>query len=250
VSERRLRALVVDDEPVARRRLQRMLARLGDVDAVGEAGDGAEALAAINALSPDVVFLDVRMPGMDGLAVATGDHPLPPIVFVTAFDQHAVDAFEAGAVDYLLKPVREERLRRALDRVRARLAADETRDLRPLLESLSTAARPPRIAARQGATTRLFDPREIARIQALDKYASFQLDGARYLLDESLTALEQRLARWGFLLVHRSELVNLARVKALRDTGRGWLVELADGQRAPVSRRRLVMLRRELGLER
>jgi DNA-binding LytR/AlgR family response regulator len=250
MSTRPLRALVVDDEPVARRRLVRMLLRMGDVEPVGEAGDGAVALERIRALAPDVVLLDIRMPGIDGMTLATRDEPLPPIVFTTAYEEHAVQAFEAAAVDYLLKPVSEERLREALERVRSRLRSDDSRRLAPLLQDLLSEARPPRIAARRGTMTRLFDAREIARFRARDKYTSFLHSGEGFLIDDSLASLEQRLAPWGFLLVHRAELINLACVKALRDTGRGWVAELSDGQTVAVSRRRIHTLEERLGLAR
>ncbi len=239
-----MRALVVDDEPVARRRLARLLAAEG-VEVVGEAADGLEAVEAVALLEPDVIFLDIRMPRLDGLTLALERRgTLPPVVFVTAHDEHAVAAFEAEAVDYLLKPVEPERLRRTLGRLRSGTDAGR---LGRVLERLA-AGGPPRLAARSGSTVRLFDPRRVARLSARRKYVVFTAGGRERLTDESLDALEARLGPWGFLRVHRSELVNAARVVALHQEGRSAWVELDTGERVPVSRRRLPAVRRALGL--
>ena len=191
-----MRALVVDDEAVARRRLIRMLERLPDVEVAGQAADGHEALAAIAELAPDVVFLDIRMPGLDGLAVAKSSDQLPPIVFTTAYSEHAVDAFEVAAVDYLLKPVRRERLVAALDRARLRTGPTAPSQLEELLERVAgkrSDAEPAPVSARFGNTVRIFDPRDICRFAASSKYTVFTSEGRDYLLDESLSSLEKRL---------------------------------------------------------
>jgi len=238
---------VVDDEPLARGRLVRMLAAIEGAEAVGEAGSGREALEKIAALTPDCVLLDVGMPGMDGLEVAgaTG----VPVVFVTAHDAYAVEAFELAAVDYLLKPVRRERLQRALERVR-RSPAPSPAQLAGLWRRLSAAPAAPltRLAARSGDAVHLFDPAEIARFSAAGGYASFRRDGREFLLDESLSQLEQRLAPHGFVRVHRAELVRLDAVRALHGEHGHTEVELDDGQRAPVSRRVVAELKRRLGI--
>ena len=240
-----MKVLVVDDEPLARRRLCRMLAKLR-VEVGGEAADGAEALALVARERFDALLLDIRMPGMDGLALAASSDELPPIVFTTAYDEHAVRAFEVSAVDYLLKPVKLERLRAALDKV-ARAPAAALPALRVLLERVARPEIKP-LAARAGTTVRLLDPRGVARIRAEDKYALVRDEGRDYLLDESLRALEERLAPLGFLRVHRAELVNLARVRALHVEDDAPSLELDDGQRVPVSRRLAPELRRRLGL--
>ncbi len=242
-----MKVLVVDDEPPARRRLQRMLKRIPEVE-VAEARDGIEALQRIRAERPDLVLLDIRMPGLDGLALASSSRDLPPIVFTTAYDEHAVEAFEVRAVDYLLKPVKQERLREAVERVRAMSAVPEASRVRDLLEELARGSRNVRISARSGSTVRLFDPRELARLHASAKYVVFQFEDREFVLDESLTSLEARLADFGFLRVHRSELVNLNHVRALHGGELQMEVVLADGQRAPVSRRCLPELRRRLGI--
>lgn len=244
-----MRVLVVDDEAPARRRMLRMLAEIDDVEVVGEAADGVEAREAIVRLRPDVVLLDVQMPELDGLALARGG-TMPQIVFVTAHAEHAIAAFELAAVDYLLKPVERERLRRAIDRVRERLGRDGLGDAAALGELLRAARQrepAPRLSARDGARTRLFDVADITRLCAQDKYVVLQHGGREYLLDESLAELEERLAPHGFVRVHRSELVNLAAVVAIVGEGSAARAELRDGQSAAVSRRELPALRRRLG---
>jgi DNA-binding LytR/AlgR family response regulator len=243
-----MRVLVVDDEPIARRRLVRMLARIPGVELAGEARDGEEALARIGALAPDVVLLDIRMPGMDGLALARSGRRLPPVIFTTAHAEFAVEAFAAEAIDYLLKPVEQGRLEEALERARKRAGLDPAR-LQTIVERLTAGPEAPRLTARARGSAFFFDAREISRISAGNKYTGFTLQGKTYLLDEGLGALEEQLGPWGFVRVHRSELVNLHLVRALHRTEHGAELELEDGQRVPVSRRRASELGRRLGLE-
>lgn len=244
-----MKVLIVDDEPVARRRLSRMLARIDGVELAGEAGDGNEARDQIAALAPDVVLLDIHMPGLDGLSLARTTPNLPPIIFTTAYDQHAVDAFEVSAVDYLMKPIKQARLEKALAKV-GRGDVDPA-SIMGLLERLvepdSKAAS--RIVAREGDALRMFDARDIPRFHAADKYAVFIAEGRELLLEESLSSLEARLKPFDFLRVHRGELICLNHVVALRGDGSGGVVELRDGQVARVSRRHLPVLRRALRLE-
>jgi DNA-binding LytR/AlgR family response regulator len=230
-----MRVLIVDDEPLARERLTRMLARIDGVEIAGEASDGAEALEQIRALDPELVFLDVRMRGVDGLTLATGTRDLPPLVFTTAHDEYAVGAFEAGAVDYLLKPIQMERLQRAVERAKERMPRSEKRS-----------ATPWRLTVADKGVIRVFDARTISRVRADGKYSIFASEGREHLLDESISSLEKRLAAFDFLRVHRSELVNLNCVRALRDGGT--VLELSDGQTARVSRRFRTDLERALGI--
>lgn len=248
-----MRVLVVDDERPARSRLARMLARIEGVESIDEAADAAEALASIARNRPDVVLLDIHMPGLDGLSLA-GSHPeLPPIVFTTAYDQHAVEAFEVSAVDYLLKPIACERLERALAKVRDRapssLDATRVESLLARIARKTGALDPPRISARSGGTTRLFSPDEITRLRASDKYVVFHANGVEYVLDEPLSSLEERLRSYGFFRCHRSELVNLGHVRAIRTEDGVTRVGLSDGQAADVARRELAELKRRLGVE-
>lgn len=244
-----MRALIVDDEPPARRRLARLLAAVPGVELAGEAGSAAELLALLPAAGADVVFLDIRMPGLDGVALArTG--VLPAIVFTTAYADHAVDAFDVRAVDYLLKPVRAERLVAAVERVREALAARTgVAALAETLGKLAAApAAPPRITATSRGETRLFDARTITRFRAADKYTVFSADGAELETEESLVALEARLAPHGFVRTHRAELVNLGAVRALHRDAGGLTLELTDGQKVAVSRRHAALIRARLGI--
>jgi two-component system LytT family response regulator len=244
-----MKALVVDDEPFARRRLRRLLEALGDVEVIGEAVDGRDALRKIKALGPEVVFLDIRMPGLDGLSLAASGEDLPPIVFTTAYHEYAVQAFDSEAVDYLLKPIEPERLRKAVERVRSHQRTDDlAHRLENVLKRIASTAAPPRIAARTGSTAYVFDPREIIRFRAESKYVVFRHHGKSYVLDDTISVLEQRLAPLGFLRPHRSELVNGRHVLALHAEGRTATLELTDGARIAVSRRRLAGVRQALGI--
>jgi two-component system LytT family response regulator len=256
-----LRVLVVDDEALARARLVRMLARVHDVEVVGEAATGAEALERAGALRPELLLLDVDMPGLDGFGVAEAvDAPL--VVFTTAHAQYAALAFEADAVDYLLKPVVQERLERALEKVRQRLLARSitAAAARPPEPAAAPALTPPPRAAEaaaagmpsalltvhDGGKVRFFDPLRVTRFRAEDKYTAFSLDGEEHLLRESLSTLEERLAQLGFLRVHRAELVRTSAIRSLTPEAGGALLHLSDGQTVSVSRRFLPALRQAL----
>ncbi|HEY5611131.1 MAG TPA: LytTR family DNA-binding domain-containing protein [Thermoanaerobaculia bacterium] len=243
-----MRVLVVDDEPVARRRLMRMLGRIEGVSVAGEAVDGEDALDKIVSLEPDVVLLDIRMPGLDGLAVARRKG-LPPVIFTTAHAEHAVEAFEAAAVDYLLKPINQERLEQAIDRVRRRNETLDRARLALLLEKLGAVAHPPvRLAVRRGDSRWLIDARTISRLRSADKYVVARHEGKELVLDESLGELEERLSPQGFCRIHRGELVNLDHVRAVHRTLRGLFLELEGGDRVPVSRRRAGEVLERLGV--
>lgn len=231
-----MKVLVVDDEAPARRRLVRMLGRLGGVEVVGEAADGEEALALARRLAPDLLLLDIDMPEMDGLELAEVPD-LPPIVFTTAHAEHALRAFEVAAVDYLLKPISRERLAEAIDRARARVGAAPVGPGGPV-----------RVTARSGSTVYVVDAAEITRFHAEDKVTVFTHEGRELLLDESLSSLEQRLAAHGFMRTHRAELVRLSAVRALHTEDGSTSVELRDGSRAAVGRRMVAELKRRLGI--
>ena len=240
-----LRALVVDDEAPARRRLGRQLEELG-VEVVGEAEDGEQALTQARALSPDVIFLDVRMPGVDGLTLAQRHTDLPPVVFCTAYDEFAVKAFEVNAVDYLLKPVRAERLAAAVEKVRAKQGASQAR-VAKALEAVAP-AQATRVVSSTRGTVRFFDARQLTRFWSSDKYTVFVAEGEEHLIEESLSTLEERLAPHGFLRVHRAELIRLDAVKSLSTADGMHEVKLADGQVAKVSRRSVGAVKEALGL--
>lgn len=236
-----IRAVIVDDEPPARRGVRQLLERHGDVRVIGEARDGPEAVALIRATNPDLVFLDIQMPGLDGFGVLRRlirERDLA-LVFLTAHDRYAVRAFEVDAVDYLMKPVTRARFDTCLARVRdwrARRADGERPD-------------PPEGMLMVGTPggERLLRPDEIDRIEAADYYASIHAGPERYLLRESLTSLMKRLPQPPFLRVHRSAIVNLARVdRFVPAAGGGGQLVLRDGSRVPVSRRKQATLRRQL----
>lgn len=240
-----MRVLVVDDEAPARRRLIRMLAPLAEVTVAGEAGDAEAALAQVAAVAPDVMLLDIRLPGMDGLALAARYAHLPPIVFVTAYDEFALRAFELDAVDYLVKPVRPERLAEALERARRRLDA---RGAAAALARLAAPAASPRIVVIDRGALRLFEAHAISRFWASDRYTLFHAAGEERLTQEPLGTLATRLEPHGFMRVHRGELVNLARVRTVRAADGQHIAELDDGQEARVSRRVFTAFRAALGV--
>lgn len=234
-----MRVLVVDDEPLARARLIRMLGRIEGVEVVGEAGDGHEALARAAELSPDLMLIDIDMPGLDGLGVA--EHPdAPPLVFTTAHASFALEAFEADAIDYLLKPISKERLARAIDKARGRLRREPPPPAGPTTD-------PFRLVVTDGSMRFFIDAREVTSFVADQKYVVFRWRGRELLLRESLDALEARLAPLGMLRPNRGALVRRDAVVAFDASDGGSLV-LNDEQRIPVSRRALASIRDALGL--
>lgn len=241
-----IRALVVDDEPLARRRLRRLLRAAPGFAVVGECGDGAAAVDAIARLAPDVVLLDVAMPGMNGLdvleAIKGGADRRPEIVFVTAYDRYAVRAFDHHAVDYLLKPVTPERFQEALGRVRARLE-DRRGDARALSARLAAL-----VAELRGGGERFFVRQrgsgifvredEVEWIEASRNYVRLHVGTTAHVLRSTLRAIERRLDGHRFRRISRSALVNLDRVKELQPWFHGdGVVILRSGKRLTLSRR-------------
>lgn len=225
-----MKVLVVDDERPARERLVRLLGEISGIEVAGEAANGLEAAKQLAALQPDLLLLDIEMPGLDGLALASRQRGSVPVVFVTAHETHAVRAFELQAVDYLLKPVRRPRLVEALERARTKLAAK------------TPAEAPPRVTVHAHGVARFFDVARIERFSASHKYTAFSVDGEEHLTDEPLAALEARLGAHGFVRVHRGELVRTSAVVSL---GQRQLV-LASGAEVPVSKRLSAAVRAKL----
>jgi two-component system response regulator AlgR len=245
----RMRTLIVDDEPPARERLRQLLAEIDEVAVVGEAANGADALALCAELEPDVVLLDIRMPGMDGIEAARHlsalDEP-PAVIFTTAYDEHALEAFETQAVGYLVKPVRREKLARAI-RHAARVAGSQ---LTRLAEHTQLGRRRARICARLGDGLRLIPVEDIYYFAADQKYVTVCHRGGADLIDESLRALADEFAP-DFLRIHRNSLVAAGQVRAVERTGEGqYLVRLKSCNDAlPVSRRHAAeVLRRVRGV--
>lgn len=239
------RILIVDDEAPARERLRRLLSEAGGSEVIGECATGDEAVRLAGALRPDVVMLDVRMPGISGLEAARHMAllPAPPaVIFTTAYDAYAVEAFEAEAVGYLLKPVRAERLRGALDRA-SRLAAPQ---LATLAASQAAAPRT-HVAARLRDTIKLIPVREIVFFNADQKYTSVRHAGGTDLIEDSLRALEEEFAAL-FVRIHRNALVNVEQLAGIeRDAEGQYLVVLrGSGEKLRVSRRLAGELRERL----
>jgi two-component system LytT family response regulator len=228
-----IRCLIVDDEPIARRVLREEIEQFPDFEVAGEAEHGQDALRKIAALSPDVVFLDLQMPGMGGLDVIRHleGGRLPIVIIVTAYDQHAIQAFEAGAVDYLLKPVNEARLRKTIDRIRGLRGKP-----REIAESLARAAR--KIAGRKGEEYFLLDLEEALAFQAEGELVWIITARQRFLATQTLRAIGQRLQGLPFRRVHRNAIVNLDRVRKMSAiTSRRWLLTLDNGLELIVSKR-------------
>jgi DNA-binding LytR/AlgR family response regulator len=240
-----LRVLAVDDEPPALGELVYLLERADGIAAVTAAGSAAEALAALQTSEFDAVFLDIRMPGIDGIQLAglLGRFATPPpVVFVTAFDSHAVAAFDVAAADYLLKPIRAERLDQAIQRVRRRLEAGRSPDTGEPGGAPAPAqppAPPPdeRIAVELGGVTRYVRRSEVVYVEAQRDYVRLCTRAGGHLVRVPLASLEERWAEAGFLRVHRRYLVNSAYVEGLRSSAGIVSVELGAGQSVPVSRR-------------
>jgi two-component system LytT family response regulator len=232
-----MRALIVDDEPLARRALRQLLARHDDVEIVDECADGVDAAGALARHAIDVVFLDIRMPAISGLRVASGIATRPLVVFVTAHDEHGVDAFEIGAADYVVKPVTARRLDAAIARVRTRLA--DLHDSAKFRELHGAGERLDRLVVRVGARDVVIPTVDVDLFVADDVYVAVHVGGHKYLMRASLDQLAGRLDPARFIRVHRSYVVPLAGIVAVHHRRGGEaVVELRNGASVPVSRRR------------
>jgi DNA-binding LytR/AlgR family response regulator len=244
-----IRAVLVEDEPPARRRLARLLGDTGRVDVIGEADTVRDAVAKIRKLDPQVVFLDIRIPGGDAFEVLARLEEIPEVVFVTAYDDYAVKAFEQDAVDYLVKPVTAERLAEALDRLERRLRHDRVQEGLPKVLASQTRM-PERIVAKRRGRIVLLDPTEVSHVTADHTLVFAWKEGNSYLVPRILQELEDELTPRGFRRTHRSALVNLAFIEAVHPAESGnFVLELKDEPRSrvPLSRRRARTLRKEVG---
>jgi two-component system LytT family response regulator len=270
-----IRALIVDDEPLARRGIRARLERAGGYTVVGECTSGREAIDAIREHAPAVVFLDVQMPGVDGFGVidAIGADQMPVVIFVTAFDDHALKAFEAHAFDYLLKPIDDDRFASTIERVRNRVVEREEsevarrlaalmHEIRPALETAGEqgTARPAatadpsgvapasRIIVRDRDRVLLVDPADIDWIGADGDYVRVHTGGKSHLIRDTMAAMEQRLDSATFVRIHRSTIVNTSRIRELRPySSREFAVILRDGTRLRLSRRYRARVRGHFG---
>ena len=231
-----MRVLIVDDEPIARRGLRRLLESETDIEVAGEAGSGPAAVEAIESLRPELVLLDIQMPEMDGLEVvaAIGAERMPPVIFVTAYDRYAIDAFDLNAADYVLKPVDPERLHRALERARQR----KPHDLEERLARILDTARPRRLVVRSAGRIQFVNIDEIDWIAAEDNYVRIHAAGKTYLMRETVTGIEQRLDSREFLRIRRSTIVRITRIQEVRTLLNGTFeILLSDGTRVTSARR-------------
>ena len=236
-NEPSLRIVIVDDEPLARTVVREFAERLG-VQVVAECGNGFEAVKAVSELAPDLMFLDVQMPKLDGFEVLELLGRSVPVVFTTAYDQYALKAFEVHAIDYLLKPFSEERFAEALSRARARLNAKEevpiedlVHDARPRTGSVE------RVLIRDGAQVHVLAVEKIDFVEAQDDYVCFKSEGKDYLKDQTMGALEAQLDPSRFVRIHRSYLLNIERIARVELYAKDSRVAiLRDGRRLPVSR--------------
>ena len=261
-----LRVLVVDDEPLARQRILDLLATEPDAEVVGQAGTGRQAVAALQGQNVDVVFLDIQMPGLSGLDVVreVGPEAMPATVFATAYDHHALAAFDAAAVDYLLKPFDDDRFRQALARARAAVRLQGVDALRrqlatllgeaPLSETSTPSASPrpylERFAVESRGQTRIVPVAAVDYVVSDGPYAELHAGGEVHVIRETMQALEERLDPAQFFRIHRSTIVRISRVEALLTApGGDYAVRLADGTRLGLSRSRREAFAQRLGIE-
>ncbi len=243
--EMAIRVLTVDDEPLARKRIRRLLEGEPDVELVGECGNGAEAISAIRTSAPDLVFLDVQMPELDGFGVLRRldlSEGLPYVIFVTAYDEYALQAFEVHALDYVLKPFDRKRFRSALERARREIERDRAGNLnRRLLDLLDDLSDGPkhldRVLVKSGGRVFFVKADEIDWIEAAGNYVRLHAAGESHLVRDKMKGLEAKLDPKRFARIHRSSLVNLDRIKELEPWFHGdYKVLLKDGTRLTLSR--------------
>jgi two-component system, LytTR family, response regulator len=268
VTARPIRVLIVDDEPLARQRIEDLLAREPNVEIIGTADTGAAAIDAIRSLDPDLLFLDVQMPGKTGLEVARaiGPDKMPATIFVTAYDQHALQAFDLAALDYLVKPFDDERFEQAFHRARRLVDLAQTERLHDRLRALlgeqsapsseptiPPATSEPRYLDRIGVETKgkvhFIPVRDIDYIAASGPYAELVVAGRKHIIREAMQTLEDRLDPNRFMRVHRSAIVQLDRIDSLlRGPGGDYEIQLKDGTKLRVSRGKREELAERLGL--
>ncbi len=240
-----LNVLIVDDEPLAREGVQLLLKQESDISIVGECGSGAEAIRAILKLQPDLVFLDVKMPRVNGFQVidAIGPENMPAVIFLTAYEQHAVEAFQVNALDYLLKPIDAERFHDSLSRAREEISrnsiAEKAQQFRALLDTdgATGLASHERIMVRSSGHVYFLRPAQVHWIEASGDYVTIHAAGRQHLVRDTMQRMGQRLATQGFKRIHRSAIVNLEYIAELIPNDSGdYQVVLVDGTILKLSR--------------
>jgi two-component system LytT family response regulator len=251
----KLRAIIVDDEELARQILAEYLEQAGDVEIVAQCANGFEAVKAAGELRPDLLFLDIQMPKLDGFEVLELIDPPTAVIFVTAYDQYALKAFDAAAVDYLLKPFSTERLGKAIERARALLLAS-SRDPQPRrlqASELAAAARPPgqtlqRVVVKDGTKVHIIPIAKLDYVEAQDDYIALHSEKKQYLKQQTISSIEAQLDPARFARVHRSYIVNLERIARIEPyTKDSRVAVLQDGAQLPVSRTGYARLKELLG---
>lgn len=240
--------LIVDDESLARDTLRILLEDDADFEVVGECADGLDAVDSIKKQNPDLVFLDVQMPGLTGLEVVAeiGPEAMPTVVFVTAYDEYAVNAFEASAIDYLVKPFSDERFDATLNRIRQTFeksrAADLESSLRTLLSKTATEipqdSGPKRFVVKEHGAIRIVASEDVEWIEAAGDYVILHANNKKHMVRETMSGLEKKLDSQQFVRIHRSTIVNLAFIRELKPYFHGdYIVYLKDGKELKLSRR-------------
>ncbi len=247
----KLRAVIVDDEELARQILREYLDKAGDIEIVAECANGFEAVKATGELRPDLLFLDIQMPKLDGFEVLELIDPPVAVIFVTAYDQYAMKAFDAAAVDYLLKPFSTDRLGKALERARALLSDPQPRALQA--SDLAAAARPPgqtleRVVVKDGTKVHIIPIAKLDYVEAQDDYIALHSEKKQYLKQQTISSIEAQLDPGRFTRVHRSYIVNLERIARIEPyTKDSRVAVLQDGSQLPVSRSGYTKLKELLG---
>jgi two-component system LytT family response regulator len=232
-----VRAVIVDDEPLARAVIRQMLRDFPDIEIAAECGNGFEAVKAVGETHPDLLFLDIQMPKLDGFEALELIEPGPAVVFVTAYDQYAMRAFDAHAVDYLLKPFSAERFRTAVERARERLGTTRPAAAELAREARTPGSRPERVVVKDGTRVHLIAWDKLEFAEAQDDYVALRSAGKTYLKQQTIASLEASLDRLRFVRIHRSAIVNLEYVARIEPYSKdSKVVVLRDGTQLPVSR--------------
>jgi two-component system, LytTR family, response regulator len=241
-----LRAVIVDDEELARAFLRELLSAHSEIEVAAECANGFDAVKAVAEISPDLLFLDVQMPKLDGFEVLELIDPGPAVIFVTAYDQYAMRAFDAHAVDYLLKPFTAERFEKALERAKARIG--ERRLPSEVAAARPAAERPQRIVVKDGPRVHVIPLDKLDYVEAQDDYVALHSAGKSYLKQQTIAQLEEQLDPSRFIRIHRSAIVNLDRVARIEPYGKeSRLAILHDGARLPISRSGYARLMEAMG---